>query len=546
MGKVFKMAKKRGSKKSSTKNAGRKNAAQKVRVGQKAKNSERDITERKKTEDIVKKERVFTSSLINGLSDGLAVVDNEGKQIIVNDRLVEMTGFSRDELQNQKPPFKYWAEEGLEDINKAFEEALRDIEGEYELIFKKKSGERFLALVSPRTTKDSQGNQIFFGTIKDITEQKRAQESLKRSEKLHRITLSRISDTVVITNDNGAFTWICPNIDVIFGFNEQEVSEMGNVKKLLGKNVFEPKELKKTGEIQNIERDIVDKNGNKHSLLVNVKKVDIDGGNTLYTAHDVTERKIAEDDLKIAYGREQNISKILQKSLLPLHVPEVRGLDVKLVLKSATEEAEVGGDFYDIFPVPGNNFGIVMGDVSGKGVEVAAETAKVKYLILDRAYAGLSPSQVLGSVNNTLVKQETERFTALTYCVFDPDTGLLRFSNAGNPYPYELRNDRFIELTGVPISVKSGALYSIEEVKLEKDDLFVMFTDGLTEARYKGELFGEERARKYIKKNKGLTLNKLVKGLVKEATDFAHGKLPDDFLIIAMKRKELTVGGYCE
>ncbi len=85
--------------------------------------------------------------------------------------------------------------------------------------------------------------------------------------------------------------------------------------------------------------------------------------------------------------------------------------------------------------------------------------------------------------------------------------------------------------------MKPEALYSLKEVRLQEGDLFIMFTDGLTEARYKKELFGEERVRKYIKKNKGLTLNKLVKGLVKEATDFAHGRLPDDFLIVAMKKR---------
>ncbi|MFQ6032999.1 MAG: PAS domain S-box protein, partial [Candidatus Zixiibacteriota bacterium] len=134
----------------------------------------RDITERKEAEKKIRKEKEFTLSLLKGLKEGFAVVDQEGKQILVNDELCKMTGYSEKELLNQKPPFKYWAEEGLKDIKEAFEKTLEGIEGEYELIFNRKDGERFIALVSPRKTTDPDGNTIFFATVKDITERKRA------------------------------------------------------------------------------------------------------------------------------------------------------------------------------------------------------------------------------------------------------------------------------------------------------------------------------------------------------------------------------------
>jgi PAS domain S-box-containing protein len=125
----------------------------------------------------------------------------------------------------------------------------------------------------------------------DITERKQAELALKESEELHRITLSNISDAVFITDDSGLFTFICPNVSVIFGYNYEEVNELLNIDKLLGSNIFDRSELDSKGEIKNIECVIYDKFGVKHTLLVNVKLVSIKGGTILFTCHDITERK---------------------------------------------------------------------------------------------------------------------------------------------------------------------------------------------------------------------------------------------------------------
>ena len=74
------------------------------------------------------------------------------------------------------------------------------------------------------------------------------------------------------------------------------------------------------------------------------------------------------------------------------------------------------------------------------------------------------------------------------------------------------------------------------ELKFKKDDVFIMFTDGLTEARYNGKFFGEKRVREYIKKNNHLSLNQLLKGLIKEARDFTQDNLGDDILIVGIKK----------
>ncbi len=132
--------------------------------------------------------------------------------------------------------------------------------------------------------------------------QKEAYNALCESEELHRITLSSISDAVFLTDDGGGLIFICPNVAVIFGYSFDEVQAFGDISSLLGRDLFNPDHLKAFGEITNIERDIIDKFGTVHSLLINIKSVAIKGGTLLYTCRDVTERKKAEEALMKAHN----------------------------------------------------------------------------------------------------------------------------------------------------------------------------------------------------------------------------------------------------
>ncbi len=127
---------------------------------------------------------------------------------------------------------------------------------------------------------------------------KQAEEALKESEELNRATLSSISDAVFLTDSVGEFVFICPNVDIIFGYSFQEVQEKGNISKIIGDDLFEFNELINSGEIANIETEIEDKYGQKHSLLVNVKNVSIKGGQVLYSCRDITERKLVEKQIQ--------------------------------------------------------------------------------------------------------------------------------------------------------------------------------------------------------------------------------------------------------
>ncbi len=121
---------------------------------------------------------------------------------------------------------------------------------------------------------------------------------LKESEELHRITIINMSDAVFITDDDGLFTYICPNVDVIFGWRQDEVQAIARISGLLGRDLVSATALPESGELRNIEHEVETKSGERRALLIHVKRVFIKGGTLLYVCRDITERKHAEQTLR--------------------------------------------------------------------------------------------------------------------------------------------------------------------------------------------------------------------------------------------------------
>lgn len=241
-------------------------------------------------------------------------------------------------------------------------------------------------------------------------------------------------------------------------------------------------------------------------------------------------------ELETAFEDEQKIAEILQRSLVPKETPKIEGLALAYYYHSSTRRAEVGGDFYDFFKVDEDSWIFVVGDVQGHGIDAAAETARVKYLLRDRVFSGIPVLNIVPNVNETLVRQNVARFTALTLMAYNEKTSILTVVNAANPYPYVLNGDKFLEITGSPLGLFADEQYPHVDVKLTKGDMIVVHTDGLVEARKDGELYGQERARDYIRANKDKELGELLESLVDQAHQFAGADLTDDVLILALRK----------
>jgi Serine phosphatase RsbU, regulator of sigma subunit len=144
------------------------------------------------------------------------------------------------------------------------------------------------------------------------------------------------------------------------------------------------------------------------------------------TVQDVTEGKKAE--------REHRIAETLQRSLLPERLPEIPGVLLAARYLPATSDLEVGGDWYDVVQLPNGSMGLAIGDVAGHGLRAASTMGQLRMALRAYALEEGSPSQVLGRVRR-LVRVLVPDIVTLIYLVFDPESGTLRFANAGHPPP---------------------------------------------------------------------------------------------------------------
>jgi len=156
-----------------------------------------DITERRRAEEAARASGEFAQAVLASMQDGLTVLDCNGVHVQVNDAFCKMTGFERHELIGVGPPHPYWAPEELDGIQAAFRATLNGQFRDWELLFVRKTGERFPVIVSPSSAKDNDGKVVsYFATVKDIAERKRAEEALRESEARHQVLLDTLPQKV--------------------------------------------------------------------------------------------------------------------------------------------------------------------------------------------------------------------------------------------------------------------------------------------------------------------------------------------------------------
>ncbi len=253
----------------------------------------RDITKLKAAEEAYR-------TLVEHSLQGLAIIQ-DFQIAFANSALVRLTGYTAAELKSMSPD-EVRAMVHPEDWASVWNRADERLSGKpapatYKFRFLRKNGEiRWVEINATRI--EYRGRAAIQVAVIDITPRIRAEESLRETETLHQIILSNMSDAVFITEDSGLFVYICPNVANIFGYSLEEVQALGHIKNLLGGALVDHQALASAGEIENIEHQITDKDGQPHDLLVNVKYASIRGGTMLYTCRDVTAYKGAERALR--------------------------------------------------------------------------------------------------------------------------------------------------------------------------------------------------------------------------------------------------------
>ena len=249
-------------------------------------------------------------------------------------------------------------------------------------------------------------------------------------------------------------------------------------------------------------------------------------------------------ELRALYAREKRIAEDLQKSLLPDVPGRVGAFELDKVYQAALEEAVIGGDFFDLFPLGGDALGIVMADVSGKGLKAAVQTALLKYTL--RAFAlenPHDPATVLARVNDVLCSPMSSHdgFVTLFYGVLDTQTGALVYSNAGHEPPLCRRAGAGIaeempSCDGLALGAMPGVPYEECSTTLAPGDLLLLYTDGLTEARAPSGLFlgGEGLAR--LLPLADVSATDAVHSVYDQVAEFAADVRRDDVAMLALRR----------
>jgi len=245
------------------------------------------------------------------------------------------------------------------------------------------------------------------------------------------------------------------------------------------------------------------------------------------------------------YATQRGIADTLQAALLtvPRRIP---GTEFGYLYRSATTAAAVGGDFYDVFELDGNRVGIVVGDVSGKGVQAATLTSLVKNTIRALAYEGGSPATVLGKTSAVILKATPASvFVTIMFCILDTASGWTVYCSAGQTRGIVKRAGGDAELLEVG-SPLVGALPGVEfedgETAIEEGDLLVLYTDGVTEARQDGEFFGEKRLVEFVHRMEPLAPKKVPQAIFDEVLRFTGGRLSDDVAIVSVARSQGAEG----
>ncbi len=249
------------------------------------------------------------------------------------------------------------------------------------------------------------------------------------------------------------------------------------------------------------------------------------------------------------FEAEHRIAEVLQESLLAMPA-SVDGLEFSYEYKAALQTARVGGDFYDIFEVDDGRVGVVIGDVSGKGLEAAVLTSRVRDTIRAHALDQKSPCDVM-RLTNRVVDRSTDDATFVTvfFGVLDLRTGGLVYCNAGHATAVVIRATGGLHKMPAHspiVGAFDDSAFDSVETTVQPGDVLFLYTDGAIEARRGSELFGEDRLFALLAAHTNGDPHALTRDVMNELSRFTGNALVDDVALLALRRTSLQRGGAVE
>ncbi len=529
----------------------------------------RDISERKQIEKALEISEAKYRKLLDLGNDAIFIADVESGLIVeTNRKASDLIGRSREEILRMHQAEHHPPEKAAE---------YRDIFAEYiakgqgvtmELLVRHASGRDVPVEISSSVI-EIEGMRLIKGVFRDLTDRYRAKELSDALNEINAIinstldvaeVMQRALDTSmnVCGADSAALLerrnhgWV---IKQTAGSSSADIGTSIEFGRLVAGNVaIETKRPVGIGDAQTDDRsnnEMARAMGLRSLLVVPLftaeqveallifryfsSRVEFSPGELDFAAKLGATVALARENSRL-YNEQQRISNTLQEALL-LMPERLPGVDFGHLYRSAMESALVGGDFFDLLALDGDRVGVIIGDVSGKGLEAAAHTSMLKHTIRGYAHEHRSPAEIVSRINTVVMKEtDTSTFVTAFIGIIDIKSKELTYCGAGHPPAILRREDGEIELldTGCGALGIFDRLDAVDSsVALGAGDILTLYTDGVTEARCREGMFGEDRLTAFIAGSEA-PVGKLPEKLIEELTVSCECSLADDLAVVTI------------
>ena len=393
----------------------------------------------------------------------------------------------------------------------------------------------------------------YYATGRDITRLKEQEEQLRISY----TAMESAANGIYLLNRDETITWVNPSFTRISGFAREEI--VGKKPEAMSSGLHsldffnEMKETLESGMVW--KGDCVNQrpDGSLYHVEQTIAPILSPQGQLSHfvaVMQDISERKKAERILQDhcnQLNQDMDMAGKVQASLLPAVLPEIDGFDIEALSIPARY---VSGDLYDCFVPVERNCILAMADISGKGVAAAMLASSLKTLLRTESHSSDSPARLLSGINRRLFHQlgNAEMFITIGAASIDPVTAALRYASAGHTQGIIVRGlDNSIELfpaTGIPLGIMEEISLREIETFLAPGDSFVLYSDGITEARDSlWNLFGLERLIEILESPEEGGAGAIIRQIIDAVSAF-RGETPlsDDLSLVVLCARPRTLG----
>ena len=508
---------------------------------ERTKELERECSDRDRTEEALRMAEVIVDQspaiLFRRLADG-----EKPKLVYVSDNIRQI-GYTAEDFMSGEVHFRDIVHpDDFERLGREIKYYAEKDAEEYTQVYRilTKAGDVRWVEDQTSVVRDAEGNKTHNqGILVDITERKLAEEEIRKSEEKYRRIVETAGEGFILMDQDLVIVDANDAYCGLLGYTRDEI---------LGKRPldFAAEEFRQfmvtnrenilSQEYRELEGTLVTKDGRRVPILVHGNNLRDDQGNIIGNMAFVTD--MTEHKKALALAGE------VQKSLLPRDKPMIQGLDIAGKNVSCDE---IGGDYFDFIwrrDSKKGPFSVVVGDISGHGVDSALLMTTARAFLRMRASQPGSISEIVTAMNRHLTRDvlETGRFMTLFYLSVDPENDRLEWVRAGHDPAllYDPVQDGFEELKGVGVALGVDEGFNYQEnhkTGITSGQIIAIGTDGIWEAiNTNGDMFGKDRFRDVIRRHAHAAANEILNAVYNELNQFTMGqKSEDDITLVIIK-----------